>query len=206
MNVVVTKTEITKRHARGGSSVKGGFEMKKNYLALVMGLLVLLVGVSAWGADVTQELYFTQKTTLTAGATYTFRFSLWDDETAGNSVWEEEKSVKLTGTTIKTYLGDATIGGVAGVNFSQQLWVEVERYRPKFDDYVVLGPRTMLGVVPYAMWAVTPSGLQGATGPTGPTGDTGPTGPTGAQERLEPRVSISEPTGSDWSPGSATGD
>ncbi len=80
----MSKTEIKKRPIRGGSSVKGGFEMKKNYLALVMGLFLLSVGVSAWGADVTQELYFTKKTTLTAGATYTFRFSLWDAETGGN--------------------------------------------------------------------------------------------------------------------------
>ena len=152
--------------------------MKKSYLALVMGLFVLLVGMSAWGADVPQELYFTKNTTLTASATYTFRFSLWDDETGGGEVWSEEKRVELSGTTIKTYLGDATLGGVGGVDFSQQYWVQVER-RKNNGDLVPMGTkRTRFAVVPYAMWAVTPAG---DTGPTGPQGEQGLQGIQGLQ-------------------------
>ena len=126
-----------------------------------MGLFVLLVGMSAWGADVPQELYFTKNTTLTADATYTFRFSLWDDETGGGEVWSEEKRVELSGTTIKTYLGDATLGGVGGVDFSQQYWVQVER-RKNNGDLVPMGTkRTRFAVVPYARWSANSSG--GAT-------------------------------------------
>ena len=123
----VAKTEIAERCARGGSSVEGGFEMKKTYLALVMGFFILSVGVSAWGADVTQQLYFTKNTTLTADETYLFKFSLWDDDVAGTEVWFEVKSVTLSGTKIKTYLGDET--SLAGVDFSQQYWVQVERFK-----------------------------------------------------------------------------
>ena len=79
--------------------------MKKSFLVLVMGFFTLLVGVSAWGADVTQQLYFTKNTTLTADETYLFKFSLWDDDIAGTEVWLEVKSVTLSGTKIKTYLG-----------------------------------------------------------------------------------------------------
>jgi len=46
--------------------------MKRAYLVLVMGLFILSVGVSAWSADVLQQLYFTRNTTLTADATYLF--------------------------------------------------------------------------------------------------------------------------------------
>jgi hypothetical protein len=177
MNVVVTRTEITKRHTRRGSTLKGGFEMKKNYLALVMALFLLSVVVSAWGADVVQEIYFTKKTTLAADGTFTFRFSLWDDETSGSQLWWEQKQIKLSGQTIKTYLGD--VEPLEGTNFTEQLWVQVEKYNPKKDNYVLQGERTMFSVVPYAMWAISPSGLQGATGATGATGETGAQGPIG---------------------------
>jgi Collagen triple helix repeat (20 copies) len=155
--------------------------MKKSYLALVMGLFLLSVVASAWGQGepVTQEVYFTQKTTLTAGEDYTFRFRLYDAETAGNWVWEDEKLVTLSGTTIKTYLGP-----LDGVDFSQQLWVQVERYRPKFGDYLVVGQRTEFGVVPYAMWAV--SGTAGPIGPAGPTGPQGEQGIQGLQGEVGP--------------------
>ena len=76
--------------------------MKKCYLALVMGLFLLSAVVPSWGADVTQEIYFSTKTTLTANKTYTFRFSLLDAETGGVEVWSEEKEVKLSGQKINT--------------------------------------------------------------------------------------------------------
>ena len=50
--------------------------MRKSFLVLVMGFFILSAGVSAWGADVTQQLYFTVKTTLTENATYNFRVPL----------------------------------------------------------------------------------------------------------------------------------
>ena len=175
--------------------------MKKSFLVLVMGFFILSAGVSAWGADVTQELYFTMKTTLTADATYNFRFSLWDDDTVGTGtmVWSEEKPVKLTGVKIITYLGDATQPDSMELIFPSSIGFRWN-VGTKTSAWAVVGTRTMLGVAPYALWAVSPAGPQGETGPTGatgPDGATGATGPTGAtgadmdqQERLEPRVLV----------------
>ena len=154
--------------------------MKRSFFVLVMGFFILSVGMSAWGAEVAPELFFTMKTTLTANATYTFRFSLWDTDTGGTAwVWSEEKPVKLTGVKINTYLGDSTETGLAGIDFSQQYWVQVERKTKK--GFVVVGTRIMLGLTPYAIWALSPAGPQGETGPTGPKGDKGDTGDQGPQ-------------------------
>jgi hypothetical protein len=153
--------------------------MRKRHLITIMALCLIFYGLPlAWGDPVTQELYFTMKTTLTADATYNFRFSLWDDDTVGSGtmVWSEEKSVKLKGVKIITYLGDTT--PLDGIDFSQQYWVQVER--KKKTGFAVVGIRTMLGIAPYAMWAISPAGPQGETGPIGATGATGDTGLTGA--------------------------
>jgi hypothetical protein len=154
-------------------------KMKRNYPIPVMVLLLLLIGASGWCDPVVNELYYEKKTSLPTPATYTFRFSLWDKEDGGNELWSEEKSIKMTGTKIKTYLGE--VNSLNGVGFSQQLWVQVER-RKKDGTYVSVGEMDMLGIVPYAMWAITPAGPKGDMGdpgPQGPKGDKGDTGPQG---------------------------
>src|SRR3990170_2964620 len=88
--------------------------------------LLLLVAVNlAWSAPVELQLYYTKKTTYLPSATDIFRFTLWDDETGGTKVWEEEKSIDLSGNLIKTYLGDTN--PLDDVDFSQQYWIQVER-------------------------------------------------------------------------------
>ena len=154
--------------------------------------------VSAWCDPVIQELYYQKKTTLAYPATYTFRFSLWNKESnkeiGDTEVWFEVKSIALTSAVVKTYLGDSESGSLDGVDFSQQLWVQVER-KTKTGTDKVIGNRESLGVVPYASWALSPAGPKGDTGPEGPigptgakgaTGATGPTGATGATGAIGP--------------------
>jgi hypothetical protein len=81
--------------------------------------------------------------------------------------------MKVTGATIKTYLGDAA--PLDDVDFSQQLWIKVEQKR-KDGNYKVMGTMERLGVVPYALWGGSGAGPQGPTGPQGPKGDKGDTG------------------------------
>jgi len=101
-----------------------------------------------------KQIYFTKKTSLNYPATYTFRLSLWDSETEGNEAWSEEKPIKLTGATLKTYLGDEI--SLETVDFSEQYWVQVER-RKGDGTYVLIGQRDVLAMVPYAFWSATSS-------------------------------------------------
>jgi len=100
--------------------------MKKTYLIIVLVVLLTFILSIAWADPVVKQLYYQKKTTL-APKTFDFRFSLWDAETGGGEVWFEEKELTLAGGTIKTYLGDAA--PLDGVDFSSQLWVQVERIK-----------------------------------------------------------------------------
>jgi hypothetical protein len=96
-------------------------------------------------------------------------------------LWEEEKTIKLAFAdkkTVRTYLGE--INPLDGVDFSKQLWVQVEK-KEKNGTFTQIGVRDMLGVVPYALWALSPGAVQGAPGPQGPMGPSGPQGPQGAK-------------------------
>ena len=96
--------------------------MKKlSGIVMATGLVLLLIVVSAQADPVENLIQYTKKTTLAYPKTYAMRFSLWDDPTGGLEVWFEEKSIALKSSKITTYLGDATT--LAGVDFSQQLWV-----------------------------------------------------------------------------------
>jgi hypothetical protein len=65
--------------------------------------------------------------------TFTFRFRLYDVESDSEidpklPLWEEEKTIKLAFAdkkTVRTYLGE--INPLDGVDFSKQLWVQVEK-------------------------------------------------------------------------------
>lgn len=186
--------------------------MKKIYVYLM--IVSLFIGLtSAWGEDIKEEIYFTKKTSLPVPATYTFKFSLWDTQIGGTEVWSEEKSITMNVKTIKTYLGDTV--PLSSVDFSQQLWVQVER---KLEDgvYKIMGQRKRLNVMPYAIQPTRgvpgPEGLHcwdlnsntvcdpsedmnGDTvcnaldcqGPQGPQGPVGPTGPQGPQGLQGPK-------------------
>ena len=130
-----------------------------------------------WREPVKKEIYYTKKASLSG--TQTLRFSLWTADTeGGEEIWSEEKSMKVTAKTIMTYLGDKT--PLDGVDFSQQLWVNVEQKR-KDGSYKVIGTMERLGAVPYALWGGSGVGPQGPIGPQGPKGDKGDKGDTGLQ-------------------------
>jgi len=116
--------------------------------------------------------------------TYALRFSLWDAPVNGALQWEEEKLLETRGHTISTNLGDVV--PLDGVDFSQQLWVQVEKMRAD-GNYTVIAEREELAGVPYAMWAATPAGPKGDTGPQGDPGPAGPAGPSGPQGPVGPK-------------------
>jgi len=123
----------------------------------VVSILMVLVGASVvWGEPIAREIYYQKKTTLAYPAIYSFKFSLWNSGTAGagDKVWEEEKpGMKMTSALIKTYLG--SVSPLDPADFSEQLWVQVERL--KRGVYVVVGTRERLTASPYALWpAETP--------------------------------------------------
>jgi hypothetical protein len=113
--------------------------------------LFLLIGVtSAWAAPVDKQISYKKATTLAYPKNYTIRFSLWDDPTAGTEVWSEEKTIKLTtSSTIKTNLGD--VNPLDPADFSQQLWVQVEKLKADGITYVPVGERDKLVASPYAI-------------------------------------------------------
>lgn len=104
-------------------------------------------------AEVEKKIYYEKKTTLSYPKKYIFRFSLWNDPTStgpSNMVWAEEKEVNLTTPKIRTYLGDTN--PLDTVDFSQQLYVQLERRKPD-NTYVPIGTRDRFSIVPYAMWS-----------------------------------------------------
>lgn len=131
--------------------------MRKGYLVSTLLAFLLSILSLAWADPVIRQIYYQKKTDLTYPKTYTLRFSLWDAKTGGTEIWSEEKPVYLTSGTIRTYLGNKVPLNPA--EFEQQLWVQVERYRAKMDDYLVIGARDALEIVPYAMWSQTTGGM-----------------------------------------------
>jgi len=139
--------------------------MKQKLAWLVVSLFILSATVTAaWASPVGARIYFTKATDLKVPATYTFRFSIWDVATGGtnadNRVWWEEKEVAMTETTLSTYLGDVAdptmrSGPLGDVDFSEQYWVMVEKLAADGVTFKVVGGRTRLTVVPYAMWSET---------------------------------------------------
>jgi hypothetical protein len=154
--------------------------MKKDFRIAVAALVLFSLGISfAWGDPVFKGFPYQKKTTtLTYPATPTLRFSLWDQDSGGALLWSEEKEVTLSGPKIKTYLGDTE--PLDGVDFSQQLWIKVEKRRAN-GTYRTIGAMDPLLTVPYAIWAMSPEGPQGPQGPPGPQGLQGEAGPQGPQ-------------------------
>ena len=109
-----------------------------------MVLFFLLAGMAPT-APVTKQLPYTKTVSLGTGMPYTFRFSLWTAETGGTQVWSEDQSMVLASSVINAVLGKVT--ALSGVDFSQQLWVQVEQ------GGIVLGSRDLLTAAPYALWS-----------------------------------------------------
>ena len=123
--------------------------MKRKVIFLTALFLLVWIGV-AWTEPVENAIYYTKKH---GNGTYTFRFSLWDAQSGGTEIWSEEKSLKVTGSLIKTYLGDTN--PLDGIDFSQQYWIQVERLKNL--TYILVGVNEKFSVVPYALHSQTSS-------------------------------------------------
>jgi hypothetical protein len=137
--------------------------MTKRHFILTAALFLLLGVTVAHATPVIKRIPYEKATSLPKPGTYTIRFSLWDAVKigSGNQVWSEEKTINLTSSSIiRTELGGKN--PLDDVDFSQQLWVQVESEISE-NTYEVLGSRDRLKVVPYAMWSATTTEVVGAT-------------------------------------------
>ncbi len=127
----------------------------KRLIPLIIVFTILFFASTAMADPVLKQIYYQKTTSLYYPKKYTFKFSLWDnpDPGSGTMVWSEEKQITLTTNKIKTYLGDTT--ALDNVDFSQQLYVQVERKKAD-GTYVVVGVRDRLTIVPYAFSFQTP--------------------------------------------------
>jgi len=120
----------------------------KKFIGIVMasGLTLLFIAVLAQAGPVEKLIPYSKK----VPASYseiTYRFSLWDAETGGNELWSEEKQLKVSGGHVTTELGGTV--PLDSVDFSQQLYVQVEREIK--GSFKVVGTRDTFYVAPYAM-------------------------------------------------------
>jgi microcystin-dependent protein len=182
----------------------GIMKSRDRYLWMVMLLAMIFWSwATAWSEPVEPIMFYSKAEKGLWNRTYTLRFSLWDAGSGGNRLWEEEKILATKGSVITTYLGE--VNPITGVDFSQALWVQVEKRMPD-GNYVEIGERDELTVVSYAMYALTPAGPkgekgdQGTKGDAGPQGLQGPQGLTGSQGAAGPQGSMG-PQG----PGGTTG-
>jgi hypothetical protein len=117
-------------------------------------LCCVVAGSLSFAEPARHYISYTKRNTLSSPATATLRFSLWDAPTNGVEVWSEEKLVTMTVPGIRVALGDVT--PLDTVDFSRQLWVQVELKR-RLGQYVVMGARDLLPASAYAAWAPNPS-------------------------------------------------
>ena len=163
--------------------------MKTKFFIFFLILTVCLMGnMGAWGSEPVNrvlpytktfrpmdQLFLKYKVQLFTNPT-DVTFSLWDDELDGTQVWSEMKPIviqPLVQREIKTNLGDTVSFDSTSVDFSKQLWVQVDI------NGMQLGARDKLAVAAYALWSANGDGT-GAIGATGATGNIGPTGATGS--------------------------
>jgi hypothetical protein len=142
---------------------------KKAFLLTAVLFLASMAISLAWGAPVIKEIPYS-KTTGLADGPYTFRFSLYDAETGGASVWSEQAN-----ETVSSGVVEHSLGSVTPLNSSSflntQLWVQVERLNGMIWELV--GTRNRLAVVPYSLWSDTTTTAGDITKVTAGTGLTG---------------------------------
>jgi hypothetical protein len=60
-----------------------------------------------WSEPIKPVIFYSKTERGVGSKSYPLRFSLWDAETGGNRVWEEEKTLTTKSPVINTYLGEA---------------------------------------------------------------------------------------------------
>jgi hypothetical protein len=122
---------------------------------LAVATILLLTQGDIWADPIIKQIYYQKKTTLSYPATRTFQFSLWlteDGTDPEEMVWSEEKPIKMRNAYVKTYLGDTTLFDTA-VDFSEQYWVQVDRWKQSTSTWVPVGKRDRLTVVHNSLWS-----------------------------------------------------
>ncbi len=130
-------------------------------LALVVPTFFVLAAFAVQAAPVIKQIPYSKKTSLAVPAKYFFRYSLWTAadplDPLSTEVWMEEVGrATITSVTVKHTLGsvnplDAPTG-FAPVDFSQQLYVQMEYTSRLSAPYTMIGGRAALTTVPYALW------------------------------------------------------
>ncbi|MGD9503957.1 MAG: tail fiber domain-containing protein [Syntrophobacteraceae bacterium] len=138
-------------------------------VGIVIGVVACLILGAGWAgaASVDKQVPYQKRLTSSPGSgAVSCTFNLYDAETGGNLVWTETKTISMTDSTrlIATNLGDTVAFATVPVDFSQQLWVQVDV------GGSAVGSRDKLPVVPYALWsqidsATVQSRVSGACGP-----------------------------------------
>ena len=120
-------------------------------VASILFVAVFCLGSSLWSEPISPAIFYSKTDKKLGSKSCILKFSLWDAETGGNRVWEEEKPLMTKNSTINTYLGEITSirpteedNPSSGVNFSQALWVQVERQLSD-GSYVEVGERQTYG-------------------------------------------------------------
>jgi hypothetical protein len=153
--------------------------MERKSLAMFVSMgLVFGLTFAAWSEQLNPLVSYSKTIKGMGSQSYALRFSLWDAESGGNMLWQEEKTLKATRSVIQTYFGEENT--IEWIDFSHALWVQVEK-KLHNGTYIQIGERDELSGVAYAMWALTPAGPKGDKGDTGDKGDKGDKGDVGPQ-------------------------
>ncbi|RNC83642.1 MAG: tail fiber domain-containing protein [Balneola sp.] len=92
--------------------------------------------------------------------TYQLTFKLYEDQTGGAEIWEEDQSLTITNGVYSALLGDAT--DLSGIGFNSQYYLGIA-----VDGGLELGPRIPLSLSPYSMAVVGSENVFPSTGAVG---------------------------------------
>ena len=128
--------------------------MAKRYfkgIGLVIALFLIMAGFEAKAQVIERQISYQGLLTAPSGdpvadGTYTLVIRLFDAESGGTQVYEEQQTVSVTSGLFNIYIG--SVESLASIDFDQQLWLETG-----LSGQVPFTPRTRLAVVPYAIRA-----------------------------------------------------
>lgn len=122
--------------------------MKRSVSILsVVIVLIGLVGLS-WAEPYARQFSYQKVTALKPGK-YAFTFNLYDSAVGGTLVFSEKKKIVMTSNLLQHALGSVNAAGIATVDFSRQLYLEVKRN----GKAVPVVKREPLFVAPYALYS-----------------------------------------------------
>ncbi len=163
---------------------------KQRILGVALAGIACLLGSFQLRAQITA---FSYQGTLSNGGqpangAFEMQFLLFNAETGGGQIGS---TATVNPVTVANGLFHTSLDFGAGAFDGSSRWLEIQlRPAGSSDAFTVLSPRQTVGAAPYALFALTPAGPQGAKGDTGATGPAGPqglkgdTGATGPQGNM----------------------